>query len=135
MVSIFTLAMNSNGNLYRKDKPMKLIAARITHTQQKRIEKLIKEGSFATISDVVRTGLEMVFDKHHITLTEQSERNYAMSRFYDLNLGYLPELEQMETTNIMALVDELIEANINIEIGEDVERLVTIVEKYIERIK
>lgn len=58
-------------------------------------------------------------------------RNTLIGRFYDLNIGELDEIYNMPTDILQKLIDELEDADINVELDDDLIRLADIVKKYL----
>jgi hypothetical protein len=58
-------------------------------------------------------------------------RNTLISRFYDLNIGEIDEIYNMSTDILQKLIDELEDADINVELEDDIIRLADIVKKYL----
>lgn len=58
-------------------------------------------------------------------------RNILIGRFYDLNIGEIDEIYNMSTDILQKLIDELEDADINVELEDDIIRLADIVKKYL----
>ena len=58
-------------------------------------------------------------------------RNTLISRFYDLHIGEIDEIYNMSTDILQKLIDELEDADINVELEDDIIRLADIVKKYL----
>jgi hypothetical protein len=58
-------------------------------------------------------------------------RNTLISRFYGLHIGEIDEIYNMSTDILQKLIDELEDADINVELEDDIIRLADIVKKYL----